>query len=612
MIKYRKVNKKFLLLIFIIVSTIITGLVLTLVSDGEVSNSRLRGTNAITSFRPDSDLLVVNSTLASDLPLKSSLAEEFLNQTTAPEAIIFHSKSSADLINNSTWQSIGKETTILSSISPLSNTIVLNNSSWNSIPENETETFSPSSLPLNQPADKFLSFSQPLKDQFHNILFRQFSIYWKATGDFTRHSSPSNFVSDPIDRFHSSLQYGEICSDILTKNSKVNVNSKMEIVARSFMDPSALPPIYQSILQFILGHEVNLFIEYNRLNRRYQRPLAFFISSHHSYCYSILFDSSVGNSKVQPKSAHVCGASRYPHTLNPPSNVFVSTPPTSDVEKKVSWSGVFDCFQLINSFEDLISEVDMIPFEYEVLLGQALCRCNITILPAKLPLNSFFSYWESVDSLIKESMINVEHICSIDINRTETEQKRMKNAIENYWVLRREVDRMTPFSAEVLLSGSLNFVSRFHLSAMLVSPFQNYSSDAFDESFKVIKARILASVLPLENTRRDPVDLNHLKSKSTSSNSVNSMGSFSTNSTSPVSTFSQYSQNLTARRRLFDTATSPHKLESSKKIFPFLQPPKMTYWGEISQHHRDEFDDWLNALAYKLSPTKQTINDDDQ
>jgi hypothetical protein len=73
-----------------------------------------------------------------------------------------------------------------------------------------------------------------------------------------------------------------------------------------------------------------------------------------------------------------------------------------DVEDDVEAVDMFQCAQFIENLDMLVN--DLLPFEYEILIGKILCRCEYTLLSNKLSSNSFFSYWDSLDDLVQRAM----------------------------------------------------------------------------------------------------------------------------------------------------------------------------------------------------------------
>ena len=76
--------------------------------------------------------------------------------------------------------------------------------------------------------------------------------------------------------------------------------------------------------------------------------------------------------------------------------------------------GVFDCLQVIEGLDSLVSS--QLPFEFEESLGRALCRCNTTILPKDLPRTGYFSFWESTSALLLAAVVAAQDLCSIRLD----------------------------------------------------------------------------------------------------------------------------------------------------------------------------------------------------
>lgn len=77
---------------------------------------------------------------------------------------------------------------------------------------------------------------------------------------------------------------------------------------------------------------------------------------------------------------------------------------------KNSWSsnplqGPYYCFQILLQLEDMAH--GYLPLEFERKLGNTLCRCNSTLFRRSLPDTAFFTYWESLQQLITNSLISL-------------------------------------------------------------------------------------------------------------------------------------------------------------------------------------------------------------
>ena len=68
-----------------------------------------------------------------------------------------------------------------------------------------------------------------------------------------------------------------------------------------------------------------------------------------------------------------------------------------------------DCYQYIETFEDYAA--DMLPFEFEESLGQAICRCNISWVPISLPNTAYFTVWGNSTDLLGAAMQTAIKTC---------------------------------------------------------------------------------------------------------------------------------------------------------------------------------------------------------
>jgi hypothetical protein len=663
----RRFDRKFSLLIVIIVCALVTGLTLTYISDTDGVRSGLRGITHSVHDRLDSDsmpqsesqliqhepvkpeptqvALVFEPTEPESIPVVPVpfLANEIVYPSDAPnnESIGLGIQISYDLFerNNSSMIESDLNTTLLpfsennSLPSPFSEAITENVRHselpllLTMIPSEEIETLIPTSQPsvlIETLQSYFIPINSPPTREILDEIFRSFWMQKSETLGDVNGGHPSEPSSHLVTHFHSALRHGEICSDLVTKNSKIKSNTKLEIASKGLFDPSGLSTLHQRILHELLSRDLSLFIEYSRLNLRYSTPLSFSISSHHPDCLSVLFDSSFGSlqsqSKTLSKPKRICGAMRYPTYISPPSNIIIASPPTSDTLRKNRWKGHFDCFQLVNSFDDILPfpNSEILPFEFEDTLGELLCRCNVTVLPSQLPTSSFFTYWESVDLLLEESMRNIHDSCSIEVNKTSS-KKYSRYESEPYWVSRNDVQTVVPLSAEVLLSSPLlHPVSRLHLLAKLISSTQNRSLSARNkpDALQTIGTSLLtANYLTPHGKSRVRIRQPTSEPNTNASKILHTPSREESPSKKPTSSFhfsssrvttSPSQNNASSGRRLLISDSysqgapkqSPVKFgenELSKKRYQLIPPARATFWSASSHQStsKDEFDEWM-------------------
>jgi hypothetical protein len=651
----RRFDKKFSVLIVIIVCALVTGLTLTYISDTDGVRSGLRGITGHhdrfdSDIEPESRSRSEPEQIQPDPTDVSPVLEPILpiNEIRNPETPNNESVGGGILIAYDLFERINA-----SIIAPeLNNATLVPSNESNSQPlllsvdviaENSTHSPLPllltmipeaveTAVPTSQPSvlvEQLQSYFIPIKaSSAQQILDEIFRTFWtqktESLSDTNGDLRPSEPSANLITHLHSALKHGEVCSDLGTKNSKFKPNKKLEIASKGLFDPLGLSSIHQRILHELLSRDLSLFIEYSRLNLRYTIPLSFSISSHHPDCLNVLFDSSFGSLQSQKsrelsKSKRICGAMRYPTPLYPPSNIIIASPPTSDTLRKDRWRDRFDCFQLVNSFEDILpsSNSQILPFEFEDSLGELLCRCNVTVLPSQLPSSSFFTYWESVDLLLDESMRNIQDSCSIEVNRTGA-KKYSRYESEYYWVSRNDVEAVASLSAEVLLSSPLiHPVSRHHLLTKLISSSQNHSltrelRNHPDGALKAVANSLLASNFLIPHERSGARSLPKSSEGNTTSK-VSSSPRTDSPSRKPTSSFhfssfratSSPSQNneSSSRRRLSDSQSSSKlstkfgENELSKKRYQFISPARVTFWSALTHRgtSKDEFDEWIES-----------------
>jgi hypothetical protein len=631
----KKFDKKFLLLIFIILCTLAAGFFLTYITSTatEVQSSRLRGIErnglgshslfdsdqeprSIEPSAPESyDIVLPNSSI----PMNASDVTRVQNFSTSnssiPEFIFSKEQHSIPALQISQSDAVNSSLLNL----PYETNV---SSAQQSMLITGPPTTQPSMLitgaPTMQPSilvDDLQDFLIPLKEGAQDLLSEVSQVFWLHKAEDLIDSnaqsieSPSRLIAD----FHSSLKYGEICSDPITKNSKIKLNKKVEIASKNLVDPSGLSPIHQSILREILSRETNLFFEYSRLDLKFRQAVSFSISSHSPNCYSVLFAPSVGPPELQNPSRdkRICGAMRYPNNLNPPSNVMIASPPTFNYLRKNQRIDQYDCVQLVNSFEDIFPALnsETFPFEFEDALGSLLCRCNLTALPSQLPPLSYFTYWESVDLLLEESARSVGNICSFEVNRTEV--KKFQRS-EYLWIFRKDPERIQQLTPEIMFASySLHPHSRYHVLTNMIPPFGNQSlpRGLSGELLLPLETSLLSSNFFISNNRYPPnlQRKNHEQNKTKSSMTEESH-SPTRKPTSPGDFSHKYSllpfssQNMTFHRKLseirsFDPRSSSaelNRLELSKKRSQVIPPSRSTFW--IASHREvktDEFDEWL-------------------
>lgn len=632
----KKLDKKFVLLIVIILCTLAAGFYLTYLSSVTEIQSGLRGIErkgleSHTLFDSDHEPQTIEpdneprSIEPSNLAFDSVVLPNFsisINETELTG--LSTANFSIPLVLENSMQALN-----------ISQLIIVNNSLFDLPFQMNVSTIEPSMLltsaPTMQPSivDELQDFLIPLTNGTQVLLSQISRSFWSSKAENLLDPSGQTIESPAllIAHFHSALKYGEICSDPTTKNSKIKLNKKVEMAFKDLIDPSGLSSIHQAVLRQILSSGTNLFFEYSRLDLKFRQAVSFSVSSHSPHCYSILFSSSERN---LPRDKRICGAMRYPNSLNPPSNLLIASPPSANYFKETRWIDQYDCVQLVNSFEDVLPafNADTFPFEFEDALGSLLCRCNLTALPSQLPPLSYFTYWISVELLLEESARSVADICSFEVNRTEG-RKFQRN--EYLWIARRNPERIQQLTPNIIFASySLHPLSRYHVLTNMIPPSSNHSLSGSLEKRRELLLPLETSLLTSNFFISSNRYQSHLFGGIREQNKQRSLVQEEP-TLKPTSPFSHRysflplsSQNTTAMTfprklseiRSFNPISFPAELnrfELSKKRPQVFPPPRSTFW--IASHREvknDEFDEWLERDQSRQMNQLQENDDDEE
>jgi hypothetical protein len=643
----KKIDKKFLLLIIVIICTLGVGFFLTYLSTAttNVQNPLLRGVERNALERSSHNLADSDHEPHTTESITQGPSTEELDFVVRNYSYPMNESESSGVPNNSTNSSVYEEISPTkrkenssSSFLIMSQPTFVNSSIFDQPYQTNESSVQPSifitSAPTTQPSipiDDLQDFLIPLKDGTSYLLSILSHSFWlqKAEGLIYTRPQTTESPSQLIAHFHSALKYGEICSDTTTKNSKIKLNKKVEIASKNLLNPSDLSPIHQAVLLEILSREINLFFEYHRLNLKFRHPVSFSVSSHFPNCLSILFDPSLGSQDQNSLGEkRICGAMRYPSNLNPPSNVILASPPTFNPLRKNQRGDQYDCLQLVNSFEDILPALnsETFPFEFEDALGSLLCRCNLTALPSELPPLSYFTYWESVDLLLEEAARSVESTCSFEVNHTEV--KKFQRS-EYLWIVRKDPERIQLLTPEIMFASySFHPLSRSHVLSNMISPFEDQSVaralEKNEHSLPLETYLLTSDFFISKNRYQTSSRKDHSEQNKTQPQVKEESGSPSLKPTSsPVLDFSRkysfrplVSHNTSFRRKLsspksFFPGGLNSRLELSKKRPQVISPSRATFW--IASHRdeikSDEFDEWLEKDQSRR--TKQPRDNDD-
>ena len=297
-----------------------------------------------------------------------------------------------------------------------------------------------------------------------------------------------------LNNFHSALRYGQVCSeggmrDLRRSSSRPRSSSSSSSPSADTFDSHQ--SIHRAALKEVMSVKTSLFIEFSRVSSEDEASsaAAYTVSASQPHVLSLLFQSwSVPQDGAVPRKENVpCVMDNFPNARHSPSNLLVAQPPPVD-SSDTHWRRAMDCSQLVSSLEAIFaSDASPLPFDMEEALGWTLCRCNVTILPSKLPTTSFFSYWEDVGMLVAEAVAATGGACEVTVNSTSVHSPSQSSSIgrspsavrasplgssqQQFVFVYRQYSAMGSMStllASTLLSIQLEPRSRTHLVSALV------------------------------------------------------------------------------------------------------------------------------------------------
>lgn len=134
------------------------------------------------------------------------------------------------------------------------------------------------------------------------------------------------------------------------------------------------------------------------------------------------------------------------------------------------WVEQMDCFQFIDGYEDYAA--DILPFELEEMLGQTICRCNITWMPVDLPKTAYFTVWGNSTDLLAAAMRTVLTKCSYSVHVPAKSGYAGRNkpidAVETHI-------RVTRITTGISIDAVSSAVSLVAAGSLSKSPYKAYS-----------------------------------------------------------------------------------------------------------------------------------------
>jgi hypothetical protein len=202
----------------------------------------------------------------------------------------------------------------------------------------------------------------------------------------------SSFEFHTLSRLHRALRTGALC----TRTARAVAESSLYLAAQSLLEPSTHGSDAES-----LQHRVKSIIEYVPGSQEASSTVSFALAAAYPTVTALLLKFPSGSEaqwRESPEYRSRQGWNAYSSECpaeRPGSNVFVADGHNNALD---SAEHAFDCAQIVPTLDLLVS--NLLPFEFEELLGNVLCRCNVTFLPQTLPESAYFAFWDSTNHLL--------------------------------------------------------------------------------------------------------------------------------------------------------------------------------------------------------------------
>ena len=197
---------------------------------------------------------------------------------------------------------------------------------------------------------------------------------------------------DVVDLFHQAMNKGSYC--VVPKSSTSNYKS------------TSTNAVYSSMKMYIDSNFPSYVVEYRSSVASSNDPIGLKLASKYPFLsvisieYSDTLTGYEESTSTKSTTASTCGNNQQDSSLLP-SNFYQVK---DSMQLSPSWASTNngDCVQMIESFAFFVDE--LLPFEFEQAVGNALCRCEVSFMPKYLPALPYFANWDSVSSLVDASV----------------------------------------------------------------------------------------------------------------------------------------------------------------------------------------------------------------
>lgn len=234
------------------------------------------------------------------------------------------------------------------------------------------------------------------------------------------YSQPSNPTKKSVvDSFYHALYDGDICRESFA----MNVQQKL---------------VLDALADMLTVNEGKLFIELTSVSILQSFSKAISASSSQTTSVLIQMDN-IGSNAAECQD------------YQRPMNLLVGRSPGVTMDSEIQ---TVSCIQFIEDLSLLVE--GLLPFEFENYLGHILCRCDFTLLPKDIVSNSFFSYWESLATLVQKSSESVDsNVCSLTVESSQ--QFAIKIKYHSFIVVERLSHNLT--LNEISIDNTVSIIS---------------------------------------------------------------------------------------------------------------------------------------------------------
>lgn len=233
--------------------------------------------------------------------------------------------------------------------------------------------------------------------------YSQFGSRSKYESTSTKTDTASKNYSDIVERFHRSLREGNPCSESKDTDSH-----------------SSIKPLLLSLQALIDTCKPKLFIEYSFLPTKANQlastssngEISRELSKSNSYLTSLsleVTDSIPFKANEMDSPADTSSSCKGTET-ELSSNTYFASGNSATID---SFPGQYDCAQTVPDLVGLTDQYHLLPSEFEDKLGRILCRCNFTFVYKTLPDSSYFTFWDSISTLMKAASSSASQLCDL-------------------------------------------------------------------------------------------------------------------------------------------------------------------------------------------------------